>query len=1226
MSDIPPKLVDAINNEKLAIFIGAGISRYADCESWENLAKKLVKKCQTENVINYSEQELLLKSNDKIKLISIAHQALENKKGVFIEEVRHSLKDSNVACIKNPSSDIKERRLYEASKLYQNLKNIGNAFITTNADRYFDQFFHPDNIVKNFKNDTLNTPNRGKLYKIHGCVSNEDSLVFSMNEYIDTYNSPNFNKFIEEIFGEYTVLILGYGLNELELLKNIVHKDRKTHYFINGYFKYEEKLQEFDKQYFKSLGIELMPYPKDDNGYDELKNFIDKLTTLVSLKTNKIQNDFTDIDSALEAPAMSNIDTIIQKINHDKVAEEYFFSQAPNYQNLYLWLEPLYKADFFNPAKNPHPQEDKNNKGHFNIPLWNVLLFLESVSLQNKIKPNSSVTKILLKIVDVIITYQEDDSFRVDNYHTDQYMIRVVFNLPYENISLDHIEFISLSLRESRFGNGFHDDIEKIVIPVLVENKMQERLIELLKVIFLYEEDRFDERIPLISKYLLEKMLDKYAKEISKQIGTRGLDALIKIIHDVIAESDSAFNIAWIATIEEHKQNSFPDRYDNQLISFTRDVLESLNDQEAGKYIEKFFHEKHPIFKRLAFHAINRKYDSLKDLLWLWLDQNIQNLNSNYQHEFCELLSDNKSKFSEEELDILINWIEGLEYGSSEKDTSEEDIKKYTAYKRKRWLTILKGGGDRIDNLYQKYDYINPAKIEHPCFDRWIYGARFIGVENPVENLCDKSVEEIASEINGFNINSFKADDELSTDRDVLMGLASQLENCIKENPGTFSKQLVNFNNLDYIYKYHIIRGFTSAWKGKQKFDWDKVFDFILSELTVDFFESIDPNTKSFRRECTELIEYGTKEDRNTFDAKYLPKAKKILFKLINNKESEEEGDIKNGLSSHVLNSTNGKTLHALMNYALRYGRLHSNKSIRWEEDVEDFFTKQLGNNDVYSLSVFLIFGSYLSNFQFLNKEWVDLHFNDIFPIDKERLWLASIEGYFKYSSNISAYLYDLLNKGDHIKAALESEMLSDDIKRKVVQQVCVIYLHDKDSDTIFDIIRSKNQNSILEIISFIWFSYKDESFESNNLVLEKINKLWSKIYSSLKDDQSKCSQVIFSNLSKWFVFLDEIEDDLLPQLELTVKNVNQDHNSHYLIEEMNRLVVTNQREIGGLYLSMVKNNIFPQYKEDNIKKIIECLFSSSKSEDLASVICNIYKQNGVFFLNELCKKHTTAS
>lgn len=924
---------------------------------------------------------------------------------------------------------------------------------------------------------------------------------------------------------------------------------------------------------------------------------------------------------------MSNIDTIIQKINNDKVAEEYFFSQALEYQNLYLWLESLDEAGFFNPKKNPPPEEDENNKDHFVIPFWNVLNFLESVSLQNKIEPNDNTTKILLKIVNAITTSQKEDDSRVDNYHTDQYMIRVIFNLPHGKISLDHIKFIGLSLRESRFGNGFHNDIEKIVIPVLIENKMQKHLIELLSVIFLYTTDNFKERTPLVGKYFLEKMLGRHAKEISKQVGTKGLDVLIKIIHDVIEESDTAFNIIWIATIEEHKQNSFPDRYDNQLISFTRDVLGSLNHQEAGKYIEKFFQEKHLIFKRLAFHTINKKYASLKDLLWLWIDENIQNLNSDYQHEFCELLSNNKGKFSEEEFDTLIDWIEELKYDNEEGE-SKEDIERYTAYKKKRWLLILKGNGvnDKVDDLYEKYDQINPAEIEHPCFDRWSYGARFIGVENPMENLCDKSVEEIAREINDFDIASFKPNDELSTDRDVFIGLASQLENCIKENPDKFSKQLANFNNLDYIYKYYMIRGFTSAWKDQQKFDWGKVFDFILSELTGGFFESADSNVKSFGRECAELIEYGAKEDRNAFDAKYLPKAKKILFKLINNKESEEEGDIKNGLSSHVLNSTNGRTLHALMKYALRYGRLHSNKSIRWEEDVEDFFTKQLGNNDVYSLSVFLIFGSYLSNFQFLNKEWVNLHFNDIFPIDKERLWLASIEGYFKYSSNISTHLYDLLNKDDHIKAALESEILSDDIKRKVVQQVCVIYLHDKDSKTIFDIIRSKNQNSILEVISFIWFSYKDEDIESDNPVLEKINKLWSEIYSSLKDDQSKYSQVIFSNLSKWFVFLDEVEDSLLPQLELTVKNVNQDHNSHYLIEEMNRLVVTSQREIGKLYLSMVENNVFPQYKEDNIKKIIECLFLSYESKSEALEICNIYKKEGIFFLNELCKKYTSTS
>lgn len=300
MKNIPPNLVDAINSNKLAIFIGAGISRYVDCESWENLSKKLVKKCREENVINFLEQESLLKINDKIKLISIAYQALKDKNGVFMKEMKYSLKDDNIKNIKNPGNNIKERRFYEASELYKDLKNIGNTFITTNADRYFDQFFHPKNIIKDFKRDVPNRLNKDRLYKIHGCISDKDSLVFLMDEYIEIYNNPNFNNFIKKIFGEYTVLIIGYGLNELELLKNIVPKDGNKHYFINGYFQYEKKLLDLDKQYFESLGIELMPYYKDDIGYDELKGFIAELSSQIHLKTNKIQNGFVDIDLALQ--------------------------------------------------------------------------------------------------------------------------------------------------------------------------------------------------------------------------------------------------------------------------------------------------------------------------------------------------------------------------------------------------------------------------------------------------------------------------------------------------------------------------------------------------------------------------------------------------------------------------------------------------------------------------------------------------------------------------------------------------------------------------------------------------------------------------------------------------------------------------------------------------------------------------------------------------------------
>jgi hypothetical protein len=96
------------------------------------------------------------------------------------------------------------------------------------------------------------------------------------------------------------------------------------------------------------------------------------------------------------------------------------------------------------------------------------------------------------------------------------------------------------------------------------------------------------------------------------------------------------------------------------------------------------------------------------------------------------------------------------------------------------------------------------------------------------------------------------------------------------------------------------------------------------------------------------------------------------------------------------------------LEYALRYGRLNSSRSIKWEDEIKEFFTEQLTKDDVYSLSVFTILGSYLHQLQFLDEQWVGDNFNKIFPLGNEQLWQASITAYFFRTNVVYVETYNL--------------------------------------------------------------------------------------------------------------------------------------------------------------------------------------------------------------------------
>lgn len=902
---------------------------------------------------------------------------------------------------------------------------------------------------------------------------------------------------------------------------------------------------------------------------------------------------------------MNKVESTIQKMKLNLDYEKYFFQNASKYQNLYVWLEPLYKESYF------EAQEDMRI----------YLSFLETVSLQNKEEERSDTTKILLDIVNAFFEFRHEH--KSYDYYTDYSIVKILFNLPKENITLEHIDIIHMLLKDSGGSGLLNSEIEKVVLPVLIDSGMDEYILSLLRIIFDYEvQDKgksYQEREPLLEKYWLNNLLEKHSDSMIKLIDIEGLEILISIVKQVIGEDDAAFNNVWIATIEEHSQNSFPDRFDNQIISFTRDLIEYLDAEKVESYIEQFLEEKYPIFKRLAFHTINNKYDKLKALFWNWFEANKDTINTTFKHEFYKLLEDNNSKFSDNEFDKIIDWIESLDYKKYYDDESPEQLEVLTAYKKKEWLWSVKSS-EKAQKLFEIYDDINPSKLEHPGFDMWSSGLDWIGNESPIKEkdvFCNKSIDNIVNMIKSFDPS--KIEKKIFTrDCDLIEGLANDLAGCVKENPNKFSIDINKFLELDWIYKYHLIYGLTNAWRENRKFDWGKVFDFLLTILAVNFFVSDEKYILWLKGQIASLIEDGTKSDDNAFDKKYLPQAKEVLFLLINNREDEQIDD-DSDLSTYALNSINGKALHALINYALRYGRLHSSQKVKWEDDIKDFFTNELDKDTEYSKSIFTILGDYLPNLRFLDKEWIDSNFNKIFPIENDNLWESSISGYFLYSSTVYTDIYEQFKQHGHIAKALKYKFKSDNTKRKVIQHICIMFNSSKDNETIFEIIESKDREAILEVIRFLW------QVDRKNIKKEdssKIFTLWQKIYEIFKEDTSRNAQAIFSTLSKWFVFINTINEKMLPYLKLTAKYTEKNHNSYFIVQELERLVGSNPKYVGEIYIEMINNSIFPTYKEVQIQNTIDLLYQLNEDKN-ALLICNLYKKRGIYFLNEVSKKYS---
>ena len=288
---VPPEIFEAASSGKLVLFIGAGVSRIIGCPSWENLALKQLEYLRKEKAINYHEYENL-KSLDSRKLLSICRNIYKENK--IIPPPMESLLKGN-------------KKLIKKYKIYDALYSFNSIYITKNYDNYLDEIIKnpiPESEIKIYsKNESQISLNKektkgkifyqkedilisnlenGNLIHFHGSINDEKNLIMTIVEYMNHYKLDDKPAcLLQEVFKNYTVLFVGYGLEEYEIIefmvsKSSVAKNEIRHYMLYPMFEKNNNLFKFHQGYYGELGIRLIPYSIDKRGHEQLAVVIKK--------------------------------------------------------------------------------------------------------------------------------------------------------------------------------------------------------------------------------------------------------------------------------------------------------------------------------------------------------------------------------------------------------------------------------------------------------------------------------------------------------------------------------------------------------------------------------------------------------------------------------------------------------------------------------------------------------------------------------------------------------------------------------------------------------------------------------------------------------------------------------------------------------------------------------------------------------------------------------------
>jgi hypothetical protein len=116
---------------------------------------------------------------------------------------------------------------------------------------------------------------------------------------------------LDYLFKNKTVLFVGYGLEELEILEYVILKARRLrgakpleakHFILQGYFSHEQELvRSMRRYYLNECGIELIPFSRDLKDWRQLLDVLEEFARSLPASEPMVLKEFEEMEGLLGA-------------------------------------------------------------------------------------------------------------------------------------------------------------------------------------------------------------------------------------------------------------------------------------------------------------------------------------------------------------------------------------------------------------------------------------------------------------------------------------------------------------------------------------------------------------------------------------------------------------------------------------------------------------------------------------------------------------------------------------------------------------------------------------------------------------------------------------------------------------------------------------------------------------------------------------------------------------
>lgn len=196
------ELAELIANNKVMLFVGAGISSSLNFPSWEGLIDELAKQLEYEPELFKSYGDyMMLAEYAKLRMDGELYQQL-NDTFTITEEVKNELMQSEI---------------------YEYIRELDFPVIyTTNYDSLIETYFAEKGdkftVINDIKKMGKIIPGKPRIMKYHGELGDEKSIVLSESQYFERMNFQSYMDIqLQADMLQYNILFLGYSLSDINI-------------------------------------------------------------------------------------------------------------------------------------------------------------------------------------------------------------------------------------------------------------------------------------------------------------------------------------------------------------------------------------------------------------------------------------------------------------------------------------------------------------------------------------------------------------------------------------------------------------------------------------------------------------------------------------------------------------------------------------------------------------------------------------------------------------------------------------------------------------------------------------------------------------------------------------------------------------------------------------------------------------------------------------------------